>query len=90
LELIAVQDRAAAWQELVRHLEQHGPGLFTFAFATDDLDADVAQLKSRAVSGVTTSPDSGAHRPGCGSGGLLFDGSGNTVHPFSRFRRRAD
>ena len=71
LELIAVQDRAAAWQELVRHLEQHGPGLFTFAFATDDLDADVAQLKSRAASGVTTLQ---AEEPQEGS---LVDAHGN-------------
>jgi len=53
LELIAVRDRNAAWPELVRHLDRHGPGLFTFAFASNDLDADAAAFKARAASGVT-------------------------------------
>ena len=53
LELIAVRDRASAPPELVRHLERFGPGLFNFAFATDDPDADVDAFKSRAAAQLT-------------------------------------
>jgi 4-hydroxyphenylpyruvate dioxygenase-like putative hemolysin len=54
LELIAVRDKAAAWPELVRHLEQFGQGLFSFAFASDDLDADVEGFRSRAAAKLTS------------------------------------
>lgn len=54
LELIAVHDRTAAWPELVRHLDQNGPGLFTFAFGSSDLDADVARFRSRNAEGITS------------------------------------
>ena len=54
LELIAVRDRAQAWPELVEHLERYGPGLFTFALASDHLEADVAAFKSRFTSGITS------------------------------------
>jgi 4-hydroxyphenylpyruvate dioxygenase-like putative hemolysin len=54
LELIAVQDRTVAWPELVQHLERYGPGLFTFALASDDLDADAARFRSRTAAAVTT------------------------------------
>lgn len=53
LELIAVQDRTAAWPDLVGHLDRNGPGLFTFAFASDDLDADVDRFRARTAAGFT-------------------------------------
>lgn len=53
LELIAVRDRAAAWPDLVEHLDRFGPGLFTFALASDDLEADLSAFRRRAADGVT-------------------------------------
>lgn len=54
LELIAVRDKEAAWPALVRHLERFGPGLFTFAFASDDLEADVDRFRSRTEANITS------------------------------------
>jgi 4-hydroxyphenylpyruvate dioxygenase-like putative hemolysin len=54
LELISIQDREAAWPELVRHWDRYGFGFFTFAFASDDLDADVDRFKSRTAAGITS------------------------------------
>jgi 4-hydroxyphenylpyruvate dioxygenase-like putative hemolysin len=66
LELITVREKAAAWPELVAHLERFGDGLFTFAFASDDLAADVAAFRARTASGQTqlqvTAPAEGALR----------------------------
>jgi len=53
LELIAVRNRAAAWPELAAHLDRFGPGLFTFALATDDLEGDLAAFRRRAEAGLT-------------------------------------
>lgn len=53
LELIAVRKESAAWPELVAHLQKYGPGLFTLALASDDLEADVAQFRERSTAGKT-------------------------------------
>jgi len=53
LELIAVRDPAAAWPALVDHLDRFGPGLFTFALASDDLEADLAAFRGRMDEGIT-------------------------------------
>lgn len=89
LELIAVRDRAAEWPELVRHLDRHGPGLFTFAFASDDLDADVGRFKSRTAAGITSlaieEPREGAlETPGGKRRGWrsAHVSGGNNVNPF--------
>lgn len=53
LELIAVRNRTAAWPELVEQLERFGPGLFTFALASDDLEGDLATFRGRTEGGAT-------------------------------------
>jgi len=89
LELIAVRDKAAARPELVRHLERFGPGLFNFAFASDDLDTDVERFRSRteakSTSLVIGEPREGAlETPGGKRRGWRSAGvsGGNGVNPF--------
>lgn len=53
LELIGVRDRNEAWPDLVEHLDRFGPGLYNFALASDDLEADLAAFRRRAGEGVT-------------------------------------
>lgn len=53
LELITVTQPEDAWPDLVAFLQQYGSGIYNFALASDDLDADVAAFRQRAAEGLT-------------------------------------
>lgn len=46
---------------IAKHIEKRGPGLHHLCFRTDDLDGDVAKLKSKGWQFTTEAPTSGAH-----------------------------
>ena len=46
---------------LVRYLEKHGPGIHHLCFRSDDLDGDVARLKSKGYRFLSEEPTPGAH-----------------------------
>lgn len=53
LELITVIQPEDAWPDLVAFLRQYGSGIYNFALASDDLDADLAAFRQRAAAGLT-------------------------------------
>ncbi len=46
---------------LVGYLEKHGPGIHHLCFRSNDLDGDVARLKSKGYRFLSEEPTSGAH-----------------------------
>jgi methylmalonyl-CoA/ethylmalonyl-CoA epimerase len=46
---------------LVRHLDRRGPGLHHLCFRSDDLDADIARLRTRGYRFTSDGPTPGAH-----------------------------
>ncbi len=46
---------------LVGYLEKHGPGIHHLCFRSNDLDADVARLKSKGYRFLSEEPTPGAH-----------------------------
>lgn len=52
LELITVTNAGEAWPDLVSYLQRFGGGLYTFALASDDIEADWAAFRSRNGAGL--------------------------------------
>lgn len=46
---------------LVKYLEKHGPGIHHICFRTDDIEADIENLKSKGYQFLSDQPSIGAH-----------------------------